>query len=75
MNRELLGGRGLLLWLAAEWTVLLDWSADGLGRVLRGVALDRDLLGRRGLGLVEAAEAVAVELEGAAEVRDAYLSS
>ena len=39
LDGELLGGRGLLLGLAAEWTVLLDWSANGLGRVFRGVAL------------------------------------
>ena len=60
LDRELLGRRGLGLWLALEWAVLLERRADGLGRVLRGVPLDGELLGRRGFGLVEAAETVTV---------------
>ena len=45
-----------------ERAVKLERRANGRGRVLRCVALNRELLGGWGLGLVEAAEAVAVGL-------------
>ena len=45
---------------ALERAVELERRADGRGRVLRSIALNRELLCGRGLGLVEAAEAIAV---------------
>ena len=48
---------------ALERAVQLERRADGRGRVLRSVALNRELLGCGGLGLVEAAETVAVKFQ------------
>jgi len=44
----------------AKGAVQLERREDGLGRILRGEALNRELLGGWVLGLVEAAETVAV---------------
>ena len=41
---------------ALERAVEFERRADGLGRILRGVALNRELLGGRRFGLVKAAE-------------------
>ena len=53
---------------ALERAVELERRADGRGRILRGVALNRELLGRRGLRLVEAAETVAVMFQNSTNV-------
>ena len=53
--------------LRVHWKGLLSLSGSQMvGRILRGVTLNRELRGGRGLGLVEAAEAVAVPLKSRA---------
>ena len=53
--------------LRVHWKGLFSLSGSQMvGRILRGVTLNRELRGGRGLGLVEAAEAVAVPLKSRA---------